>query len=218
MFAVLTQPSTQYFRPSQSSPLSLREPNACYQSHYSSQHMSSFTKGLLKPRGRRQSKYSTVVSNKNSERDRRRDLFLKKVKQAGDDTRWGARGDQVLRSDFIARQRRWEEEKARSASEVPSAPEDEEMDVENASDYGHDIVFEEILLQEERELDALSLEMDEQQDTNLEQKHIMPEYGTDDEEYERLLVDALEQAENEKSRLDPETPIPEDQHMDTEMG
>ena len=81
-----------------------------------------------------------------------------------------------------------------------------------------DIVFEDILSQEERELDAIFLEMDEQQDTNLEQEQITSEYGTDDEEYERLLVDALEQAENEKSRLGPETRIQEDQQMDIEMG
>lgn len=57
--------------------------------------MSSPTKDALKPPSRRQPKYSIPVKNKDSERDRRRDLFLKKVKQAGDDTRWEARGDQV---------------------------------------------------------------------------------------------------------------------------
>lgn len=60
--------------------------------------------------------------------------------------------------------------------------------------------------------------MDEQHDATLEQEQIITEYGTDDEEYDKLLVDALEQAENGKSSLGFETRTQEDQQMDTEMG
>ena len=60
--------------------------------------------------------------------------------------------------------------------------------------------------------------MDDKHDTNLDHEQIMNEYGTDDEEYEQLLVDALEQVENGKPNLGSETRIQEDQQMDTEMG
>lgn len=34
---------------------------------------------------------------------------------------------QILRADFLSRQKQWELEQARSAPEAPQAPEDEEM-------------------------------------------------------------------------------------------
>ena len=81
-----------------------------------------------------------------------------------------------------------------------------------------DTAFEEILLQEARELDALFPSIDDQHDTNLDHEQTITEYGTDDEEYDRLLVNALERAENENFCLGPKARLQEDQEMDTDMG
>ncbi len=41
--------------------------------------------------------------------------------------------EQILRADYVARQKRWEEEKARSAPDMPMVPGDEEMEVRPGS-------------------------------------------------------------------------------------
>ncbi len=87
-----------------------------------------------------------MLQRRGAEQDRRRQVFLTKVKQSGEDRRWDSRADQVphtlhvryrglmvrkqiLRNDFLSRKKQWEIEQARSAPPGPVAPEDEEMEV-----------------------------------------------------------------------------------------
>lgn len=70
---------------------------------------------------------------------------LGKIRHASDDKKWRLRGDQVqrldlfkyyqlivfvhrqiLRDDYISRQKRWEEDQAKSAPELPITPDDDE--------------------------------------------------------------------------------------------
>ena len=44
---------------------------------------------------KRQSKYATLVKNRDTENVKRRDQFFKKVRQKGEDRRWEVRGEQV---------------------------------------------------------------------------------------------------------------------------
>lgn len=48
---------------------------------------------------KRPSKYNVLNRNKETERDKRRDLFLRKVKNLSDDKKWEARIDQVATSN-----------------------------------------------------------------------------------------------------------------------
>ena len=85
------------YQPFRSSPLSMRDPNACSRmnpSHQTRTTPPSIATCKTTP-FKRQSKYNSLLKDKTLERDKRRDLFLKKVKQSGDDKRWEARGEQV---------------------------------------------------------------------------------------------------------------------------
>ncbi|GAB7348141.1 hypothetical protein MBLNU459_g6157t1 [Dothideomycetes sp. NU459] len=130
-------------------------------------------------------------------RERRRDIFLKKIKQTRDDSRWEARTEDMARLDYVNQKRRWEAEQARLAPPTYSDP-PEEAEVDTTSylplwssqttapqpiasqnyglpmqDYEADAVFQ----QENEELEALlSLMQKEQQQQQQQQE------GTNDAE------------------------------------
>ena len=107
MLTVLMQSPPYSYQPFRSSPLSMRDPNICSRSSPTLEtRTTSSTIDTCKSMSiKRQSKYKSMIKNKELERDKRRDMFLKKVKQSGEDRRWEARGEQVwtsLRSTFSA--------------------------------------------------------------------------------------------------------------------
>lgn len=59
-------------------------------------------------------------------RDTRRKLFLQQVAQKRDEQRFEERGDHLLRLDWKGERRRWEDEKAKSASSWSDQPEEVE--------------------------------------------------------------------------------------------
>jgi len=100
MFAVSPQPYTFSYTPQKSSPLSPCNPNARQRSFPLSPPMSpspsqkqntpSLTRRTVKPN-------PLLLQQKDCGRARRRDLFLRKVRQDGEERKWEARGDQVRR-------------------------------------------------------------------------------------------------------------------------
>lgn len=115
-------------------------------------HMRCFSRPAMKPT--RGALLTPPRPSKDSEQARRRQIFLTKVKQAGDNQKWQSRSDQVrrktnahkerhppffssfeqiLRADYEARRKRWEADAARSAPDIPAVPEDEEMEVKLGS-------------------------------------------------------------------------------------
>ena len=97
MLTVISQPPSYNHQPYRSSPLSMRDTNICSRSSPSLKtRITTSSIDTCKPASfKRQSKYRSLLKNKDLERDKRRDLFLKKVKQSGDDRKWEARGEQV---------------------------------------------------------------------------------------------------------------------------
>ncbi|KAK0347665.1 hypothetical protein LTR91_000765 [Friedmanniomyces endolithicus] len=70
-------------------------------------------------------------------RETRRRLFLRNVREGREDKRWEHRGEDIMRLDFMQRQRAWEAEQARDApySTTDSIEEEEEDEDEDAALY-----------------------------------------------------------------------------------
>ncbi|KAK1057171.1 hypothetical protein LTR12_014841 [Friedmanniomyces endolithicus] len=70
-------------------------------------------------------------------RETRRRLFLRNVGEGREDKRWEHRGEDIMRLDFMQRQRAWEAEQARDAPYSSSEPieEEEEGEGEDAAWY-----------------------------------------------------------------------------------
>ncbi|MCJ1232208.1 hypothetical protein MMC14_000157 [Varicellaria rhodocarpa] len=213
--AIAAFPAYSY-QPFRSSPLSMRDPNACSRMNPSHQRRTTppSTATCEATPFKRQSKYNCLLKNKALERDKRRDLFLKKVKQSGDDKRWEARGEQILRSDFLAQQRRWKDEQARSASEIPAIPEDEVVDFE-ITPPGRTPEDEFV---EERDFEDQSADAVDQHEDRREPDKYFTDYGSDDEEYETILMEAVTQAEAQSSSNLPNASLEGYQDMDMEMS
>ncbi|KAK5715420.1 hypothetical protein LTR15_010064 [Elasticomyces elasticus] len=63
-------------------------------------------------------------------KETRRRLFLRNVREKREDQRWAQRGEDIMRLDFVQRQRAWEAEQAREAPRFlpPNEPIEEEED------------------------------------------------------------------------------------------
>ncbi|GAB7361446.1 hypothetical protein MBLNU230_g1502t1 [Neophaeotheca triangularis] len=66
--------------------------------------------------------------NTSALKDKRRNLFLQNVKARGDDKRFESRGVDIMRLDFLQRQKQWEAEQARQAPTLKAEDVDEEED------------------------------------------------------------------------------------------
>ncbi|TLD18927.1 hypothetical protein E2P81_ATG01655 [Venturia nashicola] len=77
-------------------------------------------------------KPNPLMRKEGDQRERRRNLFMKKVQTGREDKRWEGRSEQILRSDYILEQRRWENERARSAPDL-DIYEDEEDELPTSS-------------------------------------------------------------------------------------
>ena len=106
-------------------------------------------------------------------RERRRGLFLKRVRQDGEDRRWAARGgdDEIMRSIFLNERRRWEASLARAA---PGAEPAEEELVE--------------LAEAEVEADGVLPPDDLEQDVDTQSQDHAAE-ALDEDEYDRLFLE-----------------------------
>ena len=96
MFLAAPRPTLFDYLPSQPSPLSCHDPNAYPRFPTFAPHMAALRKNVCKPAyPNRGSKYATLVKNKDTENEKRRDSFQRKIKQRGEERRWEVRGEQV---------------------------------------------------------------------------------------------------------------------------
>jgi len=148
-----------------------------------------------------------LMKSRDEQREQRRGLFMKKVVQGRDNARWEGRSDRILRSDYIAQQRRREEKCARSAPEVQldfesddddnALPESRQQQYEypstpRLSPYQADLEVDAIAQLEEQELQELVALVEE------DEMHIPSSptrYGSDDEEYEDIFMEVLSSQE-----------------------
>ncbi|MCJ1350969.1 MAG: hypothetical protein MMC33_000951 [Icmadophila ericetorum] len=196
MFAVNPQPSWINFQPQIPSPLSPRSLNACYDTGHSLSIPMSFPR-KSPPKtdpSKHPSRYNVLShGNKDAERDKRRDLFLKGVRERSEDKRWETRVDQVEMREFREAQQRFEKNLLRSAPEVSNEPDEEDMIMDDQATFEQ-----EFLSQQEQELEAMFSALDnEQQDWYQDRPHSPTDYGSDDEQYDRLLLEMVNQTEVE---------------------
>ncbi|KAF2759733.1 hypothetical protein EJ05DRAFT_509445 [Pseudovirgaria hyperparasitica] len=226
----------QSFAPARSSPLSERSSNACPR-RYNSAIMSQAQDAKQQvPYSKRSIKQAPINRGREEVRDKRRDLFLKKVKEGREDRNWEAKGEQILRMDFMKEQKKWETEKARSAPKFDEFAEDDEPQDEimlssqpyqthpsfqtsslNSALASHheEAEAEALLRQEQEELDAMLAAIEDQE--NIEQAYQLPShFGSDDEDYDSLFMDYLSTQEDQHGILrEPELSKPVDDEMDT---
>ncbi|MCJ1296411.1 hypothetical protein MMC34_007977 [Xylographa carneopallida] len=167
---------------------------------------------------KRQSKYATLARNKDTQSVKRRDQFFKKVKQNGEDRRWEVRGEQILRIDFLSRQKQWEEEQAHRARELAAGPEDEDMEARDLStSWPQDELVEQFLSQEDQELEA-TISMLDSEGHNKLAKTATTDYGSEDEKYDQYFMDIVQQVERKVASIDVAAEPHHDQEMDFVMN
>ncbi|KAI5197251.1 hypothetical protein E4T39_07430 [Aureobasidium subglaciale] len=148
-------------------------------------------------------------------RERRRDMFLRKVRQSRDDNKWDSRIDDMARLDYLKEKRRWEAEQVRSAPPLyPDFSEAEEvsyydlptyssqmaMDAHSQSDYPLDSEADAILQQEDEEMEALITLMQEDENRRHQQSNSQEvnddrssAFGSDDEEYDTIFMNMIDE-------------------------
>ncbi|KAL9002221.1 MAG: hypothetical protein Q9188_004836 [Gyalolechia gomerana] len=124
--------------------------------------------------------------------ERRRQNFLDKVHQHGDDKKWGNRGEQMLREDFLNHQRQWIESHERSASAILEHPDEyyvEEID-EDVQRQDDDMI-DQVLSQEHEELQALVTLLEDRSNEERPDLDESARYGSDEESYDSIFLEIL---------------------------
>ncbi|ORY08956.1 hypothetical protein BCR34DRAFT_626032 [Clohesyomyces aquaticus] len=198
------------YTPTRSSPLSERSANAVPRTF--SFNMATKPQSEKKPIPQRAYKPNPVIQSRTGDagRERRRELFFRKVQKGREEKKWEVRGDQIQRLDFISSQKRWEAEKSRQAPQLDSDCIDEEFFGETTRDAAESDAMQlqqevteadYILQQEEREMQALIalMEDEEQSAQDTSSQH----YGSDDEDFDQLFVEYTTTAETQNQDQPP---------------
>ncbi|KJX92803.1 hypothetical protein TI39_contig5824g00019 [Zymoseptoria brevis] len=148
------------------------------------------------PFAQRRIKVAPPVARAGDLKERRRGQFLKKVERGREEERWEKRGDDILRMDFMQRQREWEAAQARSAASLAleeSAYEEEQED--DAMDGGEDRMPETVDLPTFSSSGFGSqMQMSSQRRLASSAPRLQPQ-PSDQDEIERLLRDEDEELE-----------------------
>ncbi|KKZ65375.1 hypothetical protein EMCG_08794 [[Emmonsia] crescens] len=150
------------------------------------------------------------IARQNGSREKRRDMFLNRVKRDRDEGRFEARGEQVQRINYLAQQRRYQEAIARSAPDFGPMMEEVEGGVDKMvfdeggqgmglgwkGDRGDgvedELILEEFISQEE-EYQAFLEELERSREDEQQSQQCPPSSQYDDEEdYENIFADLLD--------------------------
>ncbi|KAK5110147.1 hypothetical protein LTR62_006281 [Meristemomyces frigidus] len=144
-------------------------------------------------------------------REKRRGIFLKKVREGREDKRYEQRGEDIMRLDFMRERRNWEEDRARDAAYLSSEPIEEEVeDVALAlpclaagdamqlqiSEPGTqqqsmlEEELDEVLMREQEEMEALLSFMP---DVEQQAMGALEHSGSDDDEDDALFAQVMEE-------------------------
>ena len=138
-----------------------------------------------------------------------------------------------MRADYLSRQKQWEEEQARQATELAAEPDDEEMvaddnlDREPVADRpvccvlmntAETDLVEDYLTQEDLELSSMSSMLEDIQASRGNEDRAMSDYGSDDEEYNQLFMDVLVKLEERGAGVPIGASSQEKHEMDVSMG
>ncbi|KIW05410.1 uncharacterized protein PV09_03923 [Verruconis gallopava] len=244
-----TSPSAHQYLPSRPSPLSPRNANACPRPQFWGVRMTAMSSDTRSNTSASSSENETPFSKRDVKpnpllkkarqtpdeaRERRRDMFMKKVERGREEKQWKGRSDQILRSDYIARRRRWEEERNREALRFFPDYEDEELPSASSVQQADAVPWpgtprlvaqpddeqqvDAIAQMEEEELRAL-LEMQEQHDADAQvHEYDIPSsptrYGSDEEDYDEIFMELVSSQHDNEARVSAQA---QRQHEDAEM-
>ncbi|KAF6238202.1 hypothetical protein HO173_003836 [Letharia columbiana] len=202
------------------SPLAPLNPNACPRFYHQMTSAGGTSSDTSEYSYKRAAQYPLLQRKPTEEQDRRRQVFLKKVRQVSDDKKWGFRSEQILRKDFLSKQREWELNQERSAPETPQALDDDEREAESDSTEEVKMV-DRIFSQENQAFEALILSIQDIADQeDHHQQKTMSDYGSDEEEYDQLFKEVMSrQGSAERSTDTVGVGVPEQhQEMDISLG
>ncbi|KFY43520.1 hypothetical protein V494_01958 [Pseudogymnoascus sp. VKM F-4513 (FW-928)] len=175
----------------------------------------------------RQTKKNPLIHRNDNDngRETRRKLFLRRVRQDSEDKRWEKRGgdDEMMRTIWIAEQKRREEKRAREA-QAWAGIEEEDLNEAQLAEVGNvnpsqdEEMVDEVAQQEDAEMEAMLSMLDSESwdpPPNQSNEHYdNTPYGSDDDEYDQLFMEIGfdEQAGNLSS-----PPVQHGQEADQEM-
>ncbi|KAL8826907.1 MAG: hypothetical protein Q9191_003510 [Dirinaria sp. TL-2023a] len=220
--------------PSRPSFLTLRNANPYASFHQPMASCPNASESSKRPLERKSARKHPMLERRENASVRRRNFFLNRVKEAGEDKRWQVRGDQMLRKDFISQKKQWEEEMARNAPEGLETPEEDESEA-HGDDYGRNgnymnfavieysyklaeaEMVDDVLSQENQELEAL-LSLNSQENRAIDdQQHAMSDFGSDVDEYDSIFLDALVKVESEANQARATSSAQAGQILDSQM-
>ncbi|KAH7407737.1 hypothetical protein BKA64DRAFT_429243 [Cadophora sp. MPI-SDFR-AT-0126] len=173
-------------------------------------------------------------------RETRRKLFLKKVREESEEKRWAARGgdEEIMRCLWVAEERRRVERQRREAMGI-EAPMGEEEDEAAQAMSLDEVMAEEVAMSEEQELEAMLGSMSpeesafnygsansnqmgmlfEEMETGNRKSNATPAdqqsiYGSDDDDYDQLFMDVIEQESRMSSQYQPPGYVQDHDMMD----
>ncbi|KAG4429932.1 hypothetical protein IFR05_014593 [Cadophora sp. M221] len=172
-------------------------------------------------------------------RETRRKLFLKRVREGGEEKKWASRGgdEEIMRCLWVAEERRRVERQRREAMGIEGPMEEEEEDQMMNMD---EVMAEEVPLSEEQELEAMLSSMSPEEthfnygstslnqagmlfggmDTSNQISQAVPVdqqsiYGSDDDEYDQLFMDFIQEESRMSSQQQAPGYIQDEDMMDT---
>ncbi|KAL8724245.1 MAG: hypothetical protein Q9181_006914 [Wetmoreana brouardii] len=124
--------------------------------------------------------------------ERRRQQFLRKVRQNGHDRKWDTRGEQMLREDFLAFERLWLEQQDQSAPTLPSFPGDDDVEEaeKNIKAQASGMV-DQVLAQEDAEVEALVSMFEDQTNEGSLVPDESANYGSKEDSYDSIFMEIL---------------------------
>ncbi len=169
------------------------------------------------------------LMNRNADegREARRKLFLKRVREGSEEKKWRDRNsglvegeDEVLRAIWVAEERRREEARRIEESALGVGIGQEEDEVLEEGDLRADeVMADEVAMKEEQELEALLGSLDQEDGmkallwghqalvkTARNQQAQDTPYGSDDEEYDHIFMDVIEEENRTASQQHQQTP------------
>ncbi|KAK4541240.1 hypothetical protein LTR36_008156 [Oleoguttula mirabilis] len=241
-----TDCSTHAFLPNVPSPLSPRSANIYGRRplHMSSdavmreERKSAPTSRFAPPPPQRAVVKKAPVVRQDELKERRRGMFMRKVREGREEKRWESRGEDMMRLDFMQRQRQWEAEQAREAPPLPAETIDEEEDdIDDTNDLPSwdnamqvsappsqqqqsmpDDELDEVLQRENEELEALLSYMPGEQQENVANNDKRSDHmWSDDDDYDALFSEFVQQSDGATQQSHLEAVQAHDAHYEEAM-
>ncbi|KAF8474873.1 hypothetical protein BDZ91DRAFT_711925 [Kalaharituber pfeilii] len=126
---------------------------------------------------KRKHKPNPLLTNSEGLREKRRNLFLKKLADAREQSRIQARGgeDEMMRMILVSEQRRWYASLAKAAAKIPTI--EEETEIQLLRDEDNLSRIDDLLNERDQELEAILSQLeirDHAQDTHEQAGHVQP--------------------------------------------